>query len=192
MDRCPLNGQSSAVSQLWGSKASSAYPHQRESVYPGTGHCCRWKLGKPKLQQAQWRYHSASKHPLPIIGALPPTRSTVTSARHTWFHFLCPKFPIWICLVGMLLDPCRFPWMACCFPKRPLAKRIASCWLFNVLIASIGICNRHVVICVPSSASFSSPSWGVSVVCNSRLNLNQKQGPSSANHTPFHLPSRKN
>jgi len=27
------------------------------------------ELGKPKLQQAQWRYHSASKHPLPIIGA---------------------------------------------------------------------------------------------------------------------------
>jgi len=26
-------------------------------------------LGKPKLQQAQWRYHSANKHPLPIIGA---------------------------------------------------------------------------------------------------------------------------
>ena len=26
------------------------------------------ELGKPKLQQAQWRYHSASKHPLPIIG----------------------------------------------------------------------------------------------------------------------------
>ena len=29
-----------------------------------------WKeLGKPKLQRAQWRYHSASKHPVPIIGA---------------------------------------------------------------------------------------------------------------------------
>ena len=27
------------------------------------------ELGKPKLQQAQWRYHSASRHPLPIIGA---------------------------------------------------------------------------------------------------------------------------
>jgi len=27
------------------------------------------ELGKPKLQQAQWRYHSATKHPLPIIGA---------------------------------------------------------------------------------------------------------------------------
>jgi len=27
------------------------------------------ELGKPKLQQAQWRYHSARKHPLPIIGA---------------------------------------------------------------------------------------------------------------------------
>ena len=27
------------------------------------------KPGKPKLQQAQWRYHSARKHPLPIIGA---------------------------------------------------------------------------------------------------------------------------
>jgi len=27
------------------------------------------ELGKPKLQQDQWRYHSASKHPLSIIGA---------------------------------------------------------------------------------------------------------------------------
>jgi len=27
------------------------------------------ELGKPKLQQDQWRYHSASMHPLPIIGA---------------------------------------------------------------------------------------------------------------------------
>jgi len=27
------------------------------------------ELDKPKLQQAQWRYHSASKHPLPVIGA---------------------------------------------------------------------------------------------------------------------------
>jgi len=27
------------------------------------------ELGEPKLQQAQWRYHSASKHPLPFIGA---------------------------------------------------------------------------------------------------------------------------
>jgi len=27
------------------------------------------ELGKPKLQQAQWRHHSASRHPLPIIGA---------------------------------------------------------------------------------------------------------------------------
>ena len=26
------------------------------------------ELGRPKLQQAHWRYHSASKHPLPIIG----------------------------------------------------------------------------------------------------------------------------
>jgi len=33
---------------------------------------------------------------------------------------------------------------------------------------------------------------GVSVVCNSRLNLNQTQGPSSANHAPFHLPCSKN
>jgi len=31
---------------------------------------CVWtELGKPKLQQAQWRYHSASKHSLPMIGA---------------------------------------------------------------------------------------------------------------------------
>ena len=27
------------------------------------------ELGKPKMQQAQWRYHAASKHPLPIMGA---------------------------------------------------------------------------------------------------------------------------
>ena len=44
MDRRPRNGQSSTVLQLWGSKASSAYPHQQESVYTGTGHCCRWKF----------------------------------------------------------------------------------------------------------------------------------------------------
>jgi len=44
MDRCPGNDQSNAVSQLWGPKASSAYPHQRESAYPGTVHCCQWKF----------------------------------------------------------------------------------------------------------------------------------------------------
>ena len=33
---------------------------------------CVWtELGKPKLQQAQWCYHLASKHPLPIVGVFP-------------------------------------------------------------------------------------------------------------------------
>jgi len=143
------------------------------------------ELGKPKLQQVQWRYHSASKHPFSIIGAFTLRPSTVVSASHTQFRVLCPKFQICICLVGMLLEPCGFPWMTCCFPKLRLTRRITSGWLFLDLTAWIDICNRHVVICVPSSASFSSSSCGVSEVCNSRLNLNQTQGPSSVNHAPF-------
>jgi len=121
-----------------------------------------------------------------------PRPSTVMSASHTQFRFLCPKFLIWICLVGMLLTPCGFPWMTSCFPKLRLTRRITGCWLFLDLTAWIDTYNRHFAICVPSSANFSSPSWGVSVVLNLKFNLNQTQGPSSTNHAPFHLPCRKN
>jgi len=89
------------------------------------------ELGKPNLQQAQWRYHSASKHPFPFTGAFTaeaPRPSTVMSASHTQFRYLCPQFPIWICLVGML-QPCEFPWMTCCFPKLRLTRRITGCEL---------------------------------------------------------------
>jgi len=69
---------------------------------------------------------------------LPPTPSTVMSATsHIQFHFLCPKFSICICLVGMLLEPCGFPWATCCFPKLLLARRITSLWLFLDLTAWI-------------------------------------------------------
>ena len=70
--------------------------------------------------------------------------------------------------------------MTFCFPKLRLPRPITGCWLFLDMTAWIDTYNKHVVSCVPSSASFSSPSWGVSVVCNSRLNSNQTQGPSSA------------
>ena len=53
---------------------------------------------------------------------LPPRPSTVMSASHTQFRFLCPKFPICVCLVGMLLKPCGFPWMTSCFPKLRLTR----------------------------------------------------------------------
>jgi len=82
------------------------------------------------------------------------------SASYTRFHFLCPKFPLWICLVGMLLEPCGFPWMAWCFPTLRLARRITICWPFNILIASIDICNKYVGICAASSTSFSSLELG--------------------------------
>jgi len=68
---------------------------------------------------------------------LPPRPSTVMSTSHIQFRFLCPKFRIWICLVGMLLKPCRFPSMACCFPKLRLTRRITGYWLFLDLTAWI-------------------------------------------------------
>jgi len=43
------------------------------------------ELGKPKLQQDQWRYHSASKH---LLELLPPRPSTVMSASHILSSFL--------------------------------------------------------------------------------------------------------
>ena len=52
------------------------------------------ELGKPKLQQAQWHYHWASKHSLPIIRVLPPRPGTAMPACHTQFRFSCPKFPV--------------------------------------------------------------------------------------------------
>jgi len=79
----------------------------------------------------------------------------------------------------------------CCRCGNP-GWQIASCWLFNDLIVSIDICNRRVAIYARSSANFSSLSWDVSVMCNSRLNSINKRGPFSANHAPFHLSCRKN
>ena len=133
------------VATVWGPKASSAYPHQRESVYPGTGHCRRWKfhfyslldrvghaaftldldtaaggnfistrvwteLGKLKLQHAQWRCRSASKHPLPIIGVFTADAKYGDVSKSFPVSFLVSEIPVCICLVGMLLEPCGSPW----------------------------------------------------------------------------------
>jgi len=50
-------------------RVATLRPNSFKCLSTSTGKCSPWNLDKPKLQQAQWRYHSASKHPLPIIGA---------------------------------------------------------------------------------------------------------------------------
>jgi len=150
------------------------------------------ELGKPKLQQAQWRYHSASKHPLPIIGAFTTEAKYGDVNKSYPVSFLVSEIPdlnllgrdaiktMQISLDGLLFSEATFDKTDHWLLAIPRSYRVDQTY------------NRHVVNCVQSSASFSSPSWGVSVVCNSRLNLNQIQGPSSANHSPFPLPCRKN
>ena len=52
------------------------------------------ELGKPKRQQAQWRYIRQVSIHCRSLELLPPRPSTVMSASHTQFRFLCPTFPI--------------------------------------------------------------------------------------------------
>ena len=59
----------------------------------------------------------------------------------------------------MLLKSCGFPWMTCCFPKLRLTKTAHQLLAIPRSDRVDHTYNRHVVICAPSSASFSSPSW---------------------------------
>ena len=75
MDPCPGNGHSSAVShqaqklQVPIHINRKAFTLELDTAAGGNFISPRvWtELGKLKLQQAQWHYHSASTHPLPII-----------------------------------------------------------------------------------------------------------------------------
>jgi len=51
------------------------------------------ELGKPKLKQAQWRYHSASKHPLPIIGAFTAKAKYGNVSKSYPVSFLVSEIP---------------------------------------------------------------------------------------------------
>jgi len=50
-------------------------------------------LGKPKLQQAQWRYHSSSKHPLPIIGVFTAQAKYGDASKSYQVSFLVSEIP---------------------------------------------------------------------------------------------------
>jgi len=152
------------------------------------------ELGKPKLQQAQWRNHSASRHPLPIIGAF------TTDAKYG--NVSNKSYPISF-LVSEILDlhllgrdairAMRISLGDLLFSEATFGKTDHQ---FMAIPRSDRVdrhLNRYVVICAPRSASFSSPSWG----CRRGVQLvvkyfNQTLVPSSANHAPFHLPCRKN
>jgi len=51
------------------------------------------ELGKPKLQQSQWRYHSESKHPLPIIGAFTAKTKYGDVSKSNPVSFLMSEIP---------------------------------------------------------------------------------------------------
>ena len=68
------------------------------------------ELGKLKLQHAQWRCRSASKHPLPIIGVFTADAKYGDVSKSFPVSFLVSEIPVCICLVGMLLEPCGSPW----------------------------------------------------------------------------------
>jgi len=150
------------------------------------------ELGKPKLQQAQWRYHSASKHPLPIIRAFTAEAKSGDVSKSYLVSFLVSDIPDLNLLGRDAIKTMRISLDDLLFSEATFDKTDHQLLAIPRSDHVDRHLLRHVVNCAPSSASFSSPSWGVSVVCNSRLNLNQTQGPSSANHAPFPLPCRKN
>jgi len=147
------------------------------------------ELDKPKLQQAQWRYHSASKHPLPVIGAFTAEAKYGDVSKSYPVSFLVSEIP----------DLNLFGRDAIKAMRISLDDLLFSVATFHktdyrlLAIPQSDRVDRHLQqVChelCTDSASFSSPSWVVSVVCNSRLNLDQTQGP-SANHAPFHLQER--
>ena len=132
MDRCPGNGQSSAVSQLWGPKASPwnwTLPPAEISFLLASG--LSWasrnfnRLSGVTIRQVSIHYR--------WLELLPPRPSTVMSASHTQFRFLCPKSPIWVCLVLIVVSSINKTLIKCVFIKfillvrRKSSKRFQRC-----------------------------------------------------------------
>jgi len=176
-------------------KAWSAYPHQRESVYPGTGHCRRWKFSFLLASGQSWasrnfnrlsgvtiRWVSIRCRSLEL---LPPRPSTVMSASHTQFS----------CVRNSRFESA---WSGCYknhadFPGWPAVFR-SYVWQDGSPTAG------YSPIWPRGSTLTTGVSWFVHRVqrafSTSGVQLEvafkpDTQGPSSANHVPFHLPCRK-